>query len=50
MIRKAFRMSVLEGEHAEYEQRHSPIWQELADVLKAHGAHRYSIYLDESDT
>ena len=49
MIRKAFRMSVLEGEHAEYEQRHSPIWQELADVLKAHGAHRYSIYLDESD-
>ncbi|CAN5339117.1 L-rhamnose mutarotase [soil metagenome] len=42
-------MSVLEGQHVEYEQRHSPIWRELADVLKEHGAHRYSIYLDESD-
>lgn len=42
-------MSVLEGQHAEYERRHSPIWRELADELKAHGAHRYSIFLDESD-
>ena len=49
MLRKAFRMAVHAGRHEEYERRHSPIWQELADVLAAHGAHRYSIYLDESD-
>lgn len=49
MIRKAFRMAVLAGRETEYVQRHSPIWSELADVLKEHGAHRYSIFLDESD-
>ena len=49
MLRKAFRMSVLDGRHEEYEQRHSPIWRELGEVLKAHGAHRYSIFLDEGD-
>jgi len=49
MIRKAFRMSVLAGREREYELRHSPIWSELADVLEEHGAHRYSIFLDESD-
>ena len=42
-------MSVLQGQHAEYERRHSPIWAELAEVLRAHGAHRYSIFLDEGD-
>ena len=42
-------MSVLPGQHEEYERRHAPIWQELADVLTAHGAHRYSIFLDEQD-
>ncbi len=46
MIRKAFKMYVNPTAHAEYEQRHNPIWQELADVLKAHGAHHYSIFLD----
>ncbi|KAF0096198.1 MAG: L-rhamnose mutarotase [Puniceicoccaceae bacterium 5H] len=45
MIRKAFVMSVNEGMEAEYERRHSPIWQELADTLKSHGAHNYSIFL-----
>ena len=49
VIRKAFRMAVHPGSHAEYERRHSPIWQELADVLREHGAHRYSIFLDETD-
>jgi len=49
MIRKAFRMAVNPGELAEYERRHSPIWRELADVLSAHGAHDYSIFLDASD-
>ncbi len=47
MIRKAFRMSVHAGQHAEYERRHRPIWKELEDVLIAHGVHTYSIYLDE---
>ncbi|MEO8624661.1 MAG: L-rhamnose mutarotase [bacterium] len=49
MIRKAFRMAVHSGQHEEYERRHSPIWRELEDVLTEHGAHRYSIFLDESD-
>ena len=46
MIRKAFVMSVNAGQVAEYERRHCPIWPELADVLKAHGAHNYSIFHD----
>ena len=45
MIRKAFVMSVDEGCEAEYESRHRPIWPELEAVLKAHGVHRYSIFL-----
>lgn len=46
MIRKAFLMSVHPDSHAEYERRHSPIWPDLEAVLKAHGAHNYSIFLD----
>jgi L-rhamnose mutarotase len=49
MIRKAFRMAVFPGMHAEYERRHSPIWPDLATVLKAHGVHNYSIFLDPAD-
>lgn len=45
MIRKAFVLSVDAGQEAEYERRHQPIWQELADILKLHGAHNYSIFL-----
>lgn len=45
MIRKAFVMAVHPGCEAEYERRHRPIWAELAAVLKAHGAHNYSIFL-----
>ena len=45
MIRKSFVMSVHAGREAEYERRHRPIWDELAAVLKAHGAHNYSIFL-----
>jgi len=47
-MRKAFRMSVNPGEHAEYERRHRPIWKELEDVLLAHGVHTYSIFLDDA--
>jgi L-rhamnose mutarotase len=45
MIRKAFVMSVNAGHEAEYARRHQPIWEELADVLRAHGVHNYSIHL-----
>ena len=46
MIRKAFRMSVNDGQSDEYERRHNPIWQELTDTLKAHGVLNYSIFID----
>ena len=46
MIRKAFLMSVDPDSHDEYERRHRPIWHELEVVLKAHGVHNYSIFLD----
>lgn len=45
MIRKAFVMSVHPGQEDAYEQRHNPVWPELAAVLKSHGAHNYSIFL-----
>lgn len=46
MIRKAFVMTLKPGHQAEYERRHNPIWPELQDVLKQHGVHNYSIFLD----
>ena len=46
MIRKAFRMSVNEGQETEYERRHNPIWQELTDTLRSHGVTSYSIFID----
>jgi L-rhamnose mutarotase len=48
MIRKAFVMTVNPGSEDEYEARHNPIWAELESVLKSHGAHNYSIFLDPS--
>src|SRR5262245_38508092 len=48
MIRKAFVMQVYPDKHQEYEQRHSPIWPELEDCLRQHGAQNYSIFLDAS--
>ena len=49
MIRKAFIMTLKPGYQDEYRRRHNPIWPELQDVLKTHGVHNYSIFLD-SDT
>ena len=46
MIRKAFKMSVHPGLHAEYAHRHNPIWPELEIVLREHGVRSYSIFLD----
>jgi L-rhamnose mutarotase len=45
LIRKAFVLAVNPGAEEEYSRRHNPIWPELGDVLKAHGASNYSIYL-----
>ncbi len=45
VIRKAFVMSVDSDSHAEYARRHGPIWPELEAVLKSHGVHNYSIFL-----
>lgn len=42
-------MAVNPQETVEYERRHSPIWPELQDVLREHGVHDYSIFLDETD-
>jgi L-rhamnose mutarotase len=47
MIRKAFLMKVNPDAHEEYERRHRPIWRELEDVLKQHGVHNYSIFLEK---
>ncbi|MEL7630822.1 L-rhamnose mutarotase [Pectobacterium aroidearum] len=47
MLRKAFVMSVFPDCHDDYQRRHNPIWPELVEVLKNHGAHHYSIFLDK---
>jgi len=38
-------MQLKPGMEAEYEKRHNPIWDDLANVLKAHGVSNYSIFL-----
>lgn len=50
MIRKAFQMSVDPTAHEEYERRHRPIWDGLADILKQHGVSNYSIFLDPASS
>lgn len=40
-------MSVHPSQKNEYARRHNPIWQELADTLKQHGAHNYSIFYND---
>ena len=47
VIRKAFIMHVNPDQHEEYEKRHTPIWPELEEMIKAHGVTSYSIFLDE---
>jgi L-rhamnose mutarotase len=48
MIRKAFLMTLKPGNQEEYEKRHNPIWPELQQLLKDHGVHNYSIFLDRA--
>lgn len=50
MIRKAFKMKVFPNKKEEYTKRHNPIWDDLKEVLHAHGVSNYSIFMDsESD-
>ena len=46
MIRKAFLMTLRPGWRDEYERRHAAVWPDLLEVLKAHGVHNYSIFLE----
>lgn len=46
MLRKASIMQVNPDKHAEYKKRHDEIFPELVEVLKSHGVHNYSIFLD----
>lgn len=47
MIRKASIMFVNRDSYEEYKRCHDELWSEMADELKAHGAHNYSIFLDK---
>jgi len=49
MLRKAFLMTLKPGNRDEYERRHNPIWPELQQVLKQHGVHNYSIFLNNDE-
>lgn len=40
-------MKVYPDKIAEYIKKHNPIWPELEKILKEHGIHNYSIFLDE---
>ena len=50
MIRKAFVMKVNADAHEEYQRRHDQLWPEMAELLKGHGAHNYSIFLDDESS
>lgn len=45
---KAFTMKLYEGKAAEYEKRHNELWDEMKDMIHAHGGKNYSIFLDET--
>jgi len=47
MIRKATKMKVYHDCYETYKKRHNELWPEMEVMLKAHGAHNYSIFLDE---
>lgn len=47
MIRKASIMFVYKDQYEEYQRRHDELWPEMEKELKEHGAHNYSIFLDE---
>ncbi|MBO7655078.1 MAG: L-rhamnose mutarotase [Kiritimatiellae bacterium] len=46
MIRKGFKMRLHPGMEAEYERRHAALWPEMKAMIREHGGHNYSIFLD----
>lgn len=50
MIRKAFIMNVYPECHEEYRRRHDELWPEMVEMLQAHGARSYSIFLDAASS
>ena len=46
MVRKGFKMFLYTGMAQEYERRHNQLWDEMKDMIREHGGHNYSIYLD----
>ncbi|WP_031555699.1 L-rhamnose mutarotase [Lachnospira multipara] len=47
MIRKAFKMYLNPRCAKTYEERHQKLWPEMKEVIRSHGGHNYSIFLDE---
>lgn len=47
MTRKVFTLQVYPDKVTEYIKRHNPVWPEMAEMLKNHGVHNYSIHLAE---
>jgi L-rhamnose mutarotase len=46
MHRLSVKMKLFKGNETEYKRRHDEIWPELKLILKEHGIHDYSIFLD----
>ncbi|MEP7109125.1 MAG: L-rhamnose mutarotase [Ferruginibacter sp.] len=46
--RIAFKMTLHNGQEAEYKKRHDELWPGLQQLLKEAGISDYSIFLDES--
>lgn len=47
MKRIATKMKVYRDCYEAYKKRHDELWPEMEVMLKEHGAHHYSIFLDE---
>lgn len=47
MVRKAFKMQLLEGQAKEYEKRHNELWPEMKEMIHEYGGSNYTIFLDE---
>ena len=45
-MRKGFKMKLFPGQEKEYQRRHNELWPEMKEMLHAHGASNYSIFLD----
>lgn len=47
LIRKASIMFLDKDKIAEYKKRHDELWPEMKKAIKEHGAHNYSIFVNE---